>query len=239
MSNMVRVRFSSEHIKMLRMVADGSCDVILKVPKRRVEQNCMSDMVRVKLSSMQIQMLNRLEDGYYDVILKVPEENVEGISEVLESDEKVCAQSSQCPTFDLDARISFGKAYMYSPSFRYDKWAWERALKGDFSGRDPLGNYDPRIEDEERHILHMPPRFEPWWFEKKNKEARVSEAPVIPESSEEEEQLHRQRLAEEEEKWRRRRQLAEEEEKEKEKEEQLRRQVDEYLSYVQLYSTLE
>jgi len=154
MSNMVRVRFSSEHIKMLRMVADGSCDVILKVPKKSIEQNCMSDVVRVKLSAMQVQMLNRLEDGCYNVVLKVAEDNVEGIYEVLESEYKTCEQSSQCPAFDLDARIAFAKAFMYSPSFRYDKWAWGRALKGDFSGRDPLGNYNSRIEEVERHAPH-------------------------------------------------------------------------------------
>lgn len=158
MSNMVRVRFSSEHIKMLRMVADGSCDVILKVPKRRVEQDCMSDIVRVKLSAMQIQMLNKLADGYYNVILKVPEENVEGISDVLEFDEKVCAQSSQCPTFDLDARISFAKAYYKSPSFSYSLWALDRVKKGDFSGRDPLGNYNPLVM-QCIHEIRSAPKF--------------------------------------------------------------------------------
>jgi len=49
-------------------------------------------------------------------------------------------------------------------------------LKGDFSGRDPLGNYNPWIEDEERRILKMPPRLELWWFKERNKEACVDDA---------------------------------------------------------------
>lgn len=158
MSNIVRVKFSSEEIKMLKLLADGTCDVILKVSKERVERNCMSDIVRVKLSSEQIKWLNIVEGGCYNLILKVAEEDIEGISEVLEVDKKVQELSSPCPTFDLGASISFAKNFMRSPGYSEYNWALGRIKKGDFSGRDPLGNYDPKVAKQIRYILFYQPK---------------------------------------------------------------------------------